>query len=146
MKRNFLIRDAIIIDSSYICADVHNDFDLRGINIYLGNERVLFIFERNIDSGVSAGPANFILDVTGVTFLSMVTGALGFASVDVVEIGYKNPDDFDHDWLVPESKAKNDDHLFIRLVGDNFIRVHGSRASVSLAPSEITKLARLGSE
>lgn len=135
MKRNFVIRDAVAVDASEMYADLHNDFDLSEVSIFFGNRQVVLRFERYAGASSKTSPESVILEVSDVDFLSVSADALGVMNRDVVEIGYKSPGDFDHDWLITEGKSEEEDHLFIRLTGDGFIRVHGDAAMVSVGAS-----------
>lgn len=138
MNKNFVIRDAVTVEVGGVSADLHNDFDLRDVSIFFGDGRVLFRFERYVDARSAIGPKDVTLEISGVDFLSVSAGDFGLENRTVVEMGYKSPSDFDHDWLAPENKAVGEDHLFIRLVGDGFIRVHGGAASVSFISSAMS--------
>ena len=52
----------------------------------------------------------------------------GYFQVD--EMGYKNPDDFGHDWLLTESQSNYSDHFLFWFVGGQSIRLFASRAEV----------------
>lgn len=127
MERNFLIRDAVavVFDNEYF--DLHNDFDFVEVRVFFGEKKVSFCFNRHDGEGV------FFLNVLGVSHFSMSAIYSALGDRDVVEIGYKGPDDFDHDWLVSEEHSSLEDHLFIRLSGDDFIRVYGHSAKASMA-------------
>ena len=126
MEKNFVVRDAVavVVDGQYF--DLHNEFDLCEIKALLGEGRVILRFQR---SG-SAYHTQMFLDISEVSYFSLNSPASALHSRDVIEIGYKNPDDFDHDWLLPEANASPEDHLFIRLSSDDFIRIHGSQAQM----------------
>jgi hypothetical protein len=52
---------------------------------------------------------------------------------DFEELGYKNPDDMDIDWLLQEQESSPDDHLVFTFSGGAFFRVHSQYAEVTLA-------------
>ena len=54
----------------------------------------------------------------------MSPGAIAQVSHEISELGYKEPLDFDHDWILSEDQASSADHFFLRLGGDEFIRLH----------------------
>lgn len=55
----------------------------------------------------------------------MSAGVLKNMIRDISELGYKESGNFDHDWLMSEGQKSETDHFFIRLAGDEFIRIHG---------------------
>lgn len=46
------------------------------------------------------------------------------------DMGYKSPGDRDDEWLLDEQQSTPDDHLFFRLEGGDFIRVHCQHADI----------------
>jgi len=68
-----------------------------------------------------------VLDVNGVDRLELSDGVALGAVCDLEEIGFKNPDDNDLDWLVSESHATGEDHLVFSFGSKEYVRVHGER-------------------
>lgn len=46
------------------------------------------------------------------------------------EIGYKTPEDRDDKWLMNEQQATHNDHLFFRMDGGEYIRIHCQNADL----------------
>ncbi len=107
--------------------DVHNLYDFVGVNI--GRNRVLSVsFTPNPEYGKGMPP--LMLKFTAVDYLEFSEG-LGTKTIfGIEEFGYKAPGDREDEWLETEKHAKAEDHLFMRLVGDEFIRVHAERATL----------------
>jgi hypothetical protein len=89
---------------------------------------VVLIQISNAAPAVSAGRVE--LRFLDVDFVRLSEGALTASNSEIGEMGYKNPTDFDHDWLIGEDEASAADHFFLRLGNDEFIRVH-SRSVVA---------------
>lgn len=128
MEKDFLILDAVAIQIGSDYCDLHNDFDLSSLRVDFA-DRTLHLWFSPAPTNSSATPnKNVSLSFYDIDYLSVSSALLARMTQDVVEIGYKNPDDFDHDWLIRESQATSADHLFIRFSGDEFIRVHSKVA------------------
>jgi hypothetical protein len=76
-----------------------------------------------VDQGSEGRP--LVLDIEGVDRLELSAGVTLGAVCDLDEIGFKNPDDDDLDWLVSESHATSSDHLVFSFGPKEHIRVHG---------------------
>ena len=110
--------------------DLHNLYDFDQISIG-GNLRVQISFTPNVQHGKGHRP--IVLDFEAVDYLEL-SEQFGVRPISLLEeIGYKNPEDHDHEWLMSERQAMGTDHLFFRLGGDEFIRIHGRQARLRLA-------------
>lgn len=103
---------------------------------------LLIAFEPNAEHGADCQP--LALEFSEVDFLEVSDeiGAKGIRDID--ELGYKEPTDRDDEWLMSEEQASSRDHLFIRLIGGHFIRVHAKRAA--LTERNATRLQPLSRE
>jgi hypothetical protein len=128
MTKNFRVADAVAIEVGDIYADLHNDFDLRSLEIDFAEKAVRLVFARAVDARGSYSCSRLTLTFVGVDYLNASPGAIAVMGRDVSEIGYKEPLDFDYDWLMGESQASPADHFFLRFAGDEFIRLHGASA------------------
>lgn len=131
MKKNFAVIDAVAIQDENGYHDIHNYFDLSGLVVSFIDREVKVRFDR-CDDGSVATVGGLILQFSNVDYLDISPGVFMTMVRDVVEFGYKSPNDFDHDWLKSEIQADATDHFFIRLSGDEFIRVHGKTAATIL--------------
>lgn len=124
VERNFLVgqsNELVVGDRTF---DIHNSYDFGGIAIASGGcVRLWFTPNQEHGRGVSA----FVLDVTGVDRLELSEGVALGAVRDLEEVGFKNPDDNDLDWLVSEVHASRGDHLLFSFGSKEYIRVHGER-------------------
>lgn len=126
MDRNFSVADAVGIQVSGSYFDLHNDFYLCELTVTLIDRNVCLQFNRRDDSGDSADEQVLLLKFIDVDYLDVSPGVLRMMICDIVELGYKKASDFDHDWLMSEHQAVAADHFFLRLSGDEFIRIHGN--------------------
>lgn len=69
-----------------------------------------------------------MLQFLDVDWIQLSPRALSAGGGDVLELGYKGPSDADHDWWLREAQASPDAHLFLRLAGDESVRLHARRA------------------
>lgn len=128
MIRNFRIVDAVAIQVGSVFADLHNHFDLSSLDIDFAAKTVRILFTRTIDAQNYSSCRRLALDFADVDYLCVHLGKGGDVWSNVEEMGYKEPSDFNHDWLMNDAKAGVAEHFFLRLADDRFVRVHGSTA------------------
>ena len=105
--------------------DLHNSYDFDQITVG-SNRRVQISFTPNVQHGKGQRP--IVLEFETVDYLEL-SEQFGVRPISLLEeIGYKSPEDHDHEWLMGERQAAETDHLFFRLGGDDFIRIHSRRA------------------
>lgn len=125
MIKNFKIMDAIALSFEDNYFDLHNDFEITQLRM---NERDLII---NFSS-LNGSEKNKSIEIIFHEFSYFESDV--FPLVDrclfVSEIGYKNPDDMDCDWLLDEKSSTTGDHLFFRFDADNFLRIFARNAEV----------------
>jgi hypothetical protein len=129
MEKNFEIGQSNEVLAGGKVYDLHNLYDLSEVRI--GRSRDVWIsFEANAEHG--QGQPRLVLTFAGVDYLEFSPrfGARPVRNVD--EMGYKNPDDRQDEWLLTEQQATRADHLFLRLGGGDFIRVHSQRACLEV--------------
>lgn len=138
LTKNFCVVDAVAIEVGRIYADLHNDFELRSLEIDFTLKVFRLVFVRAVGDRGPNSCSRLTLTFTGVDYMSVSPGAIAAIACGITEIGYKGSLDFDHDWLMSESQASSADHFFLRLTGDEFIRLHGAS---SLARYEVLPIA-----
>ncbi len=108
--------------------DLQNLYNFVGL-VLKGKERQLqILFEPNLDSGNKGSSVSLVFDEIDYLELSPNFGSRVITGLD--EMGYKSPDDRDDEWLLSEQQSTLDDHLFVRLDGADFIRVHCKHADI----------------
>ncbi|MEI5638311.1 MULTISPECIES: hypothetical protein [unclassified Pseudoalteromonas] len=126
MDKNFTVGQSNELVVNDIFYDLHNVYQLKDLT-FDGNElRILF----ELDGKELELPKQLVLVFDGVTFLQFSDEINPKRFWAVEEMGYKSFDDFDDDWLATEQQSEFKDHLFIRLVGNGFIRVYSKHAKL----------------
>jgi len=129
MDRNFTVEQEIELQVGEEWFDLKNVYFFHSVALDAASGRVRLIFEGHSDSGQP--------DVVGkkvaVCFdqLTYFTFSEGFASkvnTELSRIGFKNPTDFDDDWLLSDEQSDAGDHLLFCLSNDEFIRAHANKA------------------
>lgn len=125
MKKNFTIPDSasIQIDQNYI--DLHNWFFFQSAELEFPKKCFSIVFRETIGKRFAR------IDFINVKHLSLKVNSSFELNQIISEIGYKEKNNFDHDWLTDENKSRTSDHFFIRLVDDNYIRVYSEDAIAS---------------
>ncbi len=72
-----------------------------------------------------------VLSCFGVHHLEISDGVLAGKAGELEEIGFKEPDDNDLNWLVDEEKASKTFHIVFAFQNDEYIRVGSETAYFS---------------
>ncbi len=132
MERNFTIEQAVSVNYEDQCFDLHNCYDFKEFCFEVLTKTVLLKFELNNGVANSNNMARLIcLKFSSVDYFELSPQFVNGVNQNLSEIGYKNPDDTDYDWLINESKSTRLDHIFFRLANDEYIRLHSRWAVVS---------------
>lgn len=129
MLKNFVVADSVGIKVGVQYVDLHNDYDFAQVRLSAREAMIEIEFKLRSDQGASSLPDSIVLQFRNVDWFQTSHGVAGRANSDLVEIGYKNAGDTDHDWLIREEQAAPGSHLFFRLPGDEFIRIHARNVS-----------------
>lgn len=122
-QSNELIQDGRVYD-------LHNFYRFSGFFYEVKGKRLQIRFDRI--SGKFQGASSIVLLFLEVNYLELSPN-FGEKEIDGIdEIGYKSPTDRDDEWLLGESQANIDDHLFLRLDEGYFIRVHSKYAELNV--------------
>ena len=123
MKKSFEIgkggNEVIKAGKAY---DLHNLYDFVGIVLKTKDRHLQLLFTPNAEYGENEPP--ILLNFEDVDYLEFSPnfGMRTFSGLE--EMGYKKHGDRDYDWLMDEQQATSDDHLFFRMDGDEFVRLH----------------------
>jgi hypothetical protein len=131
MRKNFEIGLSIELVQGGRVYDLHNCYYFSGIVI--GSEQSVEIaFDPDRVHGIESPP--LIIRFDAVDYLELSPGFGVRDTRDLDEVGYKNPDDRDDEWLQSEFQSDRGDHLFFRVGSDDFIRIHSQRACLFTQP------------
>ncbi|MCK9812647.1 hypothetical protein M1B35_00420 [Pseudomonas sp. MAFF 302046] len=112
MEKNFFLASNVSIQRGDQQYDLHNYFDLSGIAVDFF-ERSVILTLKSIESACADSLfKRLVITFLEVDYLDVSPGTLKGMVFEVAELGYKPADDFDHDWLVMESKSTKEDHFF----------------------------------
>lgn len=129
MLKDFVVEDdsvGILTQRKHV--DLHNEFGLEHIHFSLQENMVELGFTRTFFGPTALQTTKLLLQFIEVDWIQISPRILS-SKGEVVEIGYKEPSDTNHDWLLTEQQASPEAHFFLRLLGDDeFIRVHARRA------------------
>ncbi len=128
MNKNFEIGQSNEIIKSGKVYDLHNSYDFVGIVLKTSVRKLEVLFEPNSEYGNNELPILLCFEEIDYLEFSPNFGASAVSGLD--EMGYKNPDEPDDEWLMSENQSTSNDHLFFRLDGGGFIRVHCKKANL----------------
>jgi hypothetical protein len=128
MEKKFSIGQSNEIIKDDKIFDLHNSYEFIGIVLKSKERYFQILFEPSPEYGKGKLPVSLHFDAIDYLEFSPNFGTRLIYGLD--EIGYKNPDDRDEEWLLSEQQSTHDDHLFFRLDGGDFIRVHCQHADI----------------
>lgn len=134
MKKNFEIGQSNEIIKADEIFDLHNLYDFVGIFLKGDSRQLRILFEPNLEHATDEPPLSFNFEAIDYLEFSPNFGAKIISGLD--ELGYKNPKDRNIEWLIDEKHSTPEDHLFFRMDGGDFIRVHCQNINLV----EVTKL------
>lgn len=129
MEKNFIINNGaneVIVEHEMY--DLHNVYDFSGVLLEPKDQYLQLSFSPILEFGRGKIPLSIIF--RKITFLEFSSGfgTRKFSGLD--EVGYKSPEDTDYDWLMNEEQSCENDHLFFRMDGDEYIRVYAEYADL----------------
>ena len=133
MDKNFSIDNAVSIDADDYLCDLHNFYDFTEIRIEASTESVSILFTLNSqfeENGLMQKEVS--IKFSGVEYFELSPNFVSKFTRNLEEIGYKNANDKDVDWLINEDKSEKTDHLFFRFETDEFIRIYSKMALCSV--------------
>lgn len=122
MIRNFILTDAVTLDWDDKWFDLHNTFDVYDLT-HSFTEKTLSITFVGLPEFMGCAPL-VTLAFFGIRRFYCSSEVLNLAEPTLAEMGFKNPDDFDHDWLLEEKMATTQDDFFLRFDKDEFLRIY----------------------
>lgn len=124
MKKNFIVDQAIYVNIKNNCYDLHNDYAFIACNFAPSKSLIYLTWLRLDRKWVKASYPNKIVIVFHDILFFYISNALMTEKVTTIqEIGYKDPDDKDLDWLNDERNFTANSQIIFRFENDEFIRV-----------------------
>lgn len=128
MKKSFEIGQSNEVIKAGKIYDLHSQYDFIGVVLKAKDRRLQILFEPNPEYG--KGQLPIWLSFEEIDYLEFSPNFGTRVVSGLSEMGYKNPEDRDDEWLMDEQQATCDEHLFFRLDGGDFIRVHCQYANL----------------
>ncbi|MCB1034695.1 MAG: hypothetical protein KDD47_12760 [Acidobacteria bacterium] len=133
MRKNFKVGQGDELICGGKVFDLHNKYDVSLLAVEADGDLQLRFVPNSVHG---LGGKALALAFTGVDYLEMCLGFGGEpASLDLEEVGYKEPSDRDVSWLQTEDQSDSLDHLFLRFQGEHFLRIHSEEAFLSDLPT-----------
>lgn len=130
MTKNFDIKQMIEIrDREQRVHDIHNNYDFKEVKLNsVAEARLEICFDKTEGDWVSeSDPEKITFVFEGVKYLEFSKGFFTEETTTVDEMGYKDPEDFDYDWLMDEEHFTGGQHFVFRFVYDEHIRIFAER-------------------
>ncbi len=125
MKKNFRIGQSNELIQQGIVYDLHNMYDFVKLVFTLKSRNLQLLFEP-CEEYKDLQAVRLIFEQVDYLVLSPDFFIREVTCLD--EVGYKSPGDHDDEWLMNEQQATCSDHLFFRMLGGNYIRIHSQHA------------------
>jgi hypothetical protein len=133
MTKNFIIDKAIylLFNSKYY--DLHNHYLLECIILNPLEKKIKLSWVKRNKSLISS-ENDIIIEMifTGASYFQLSSNFISNSINTIQEIGYKDPQDFDLDWLNYEIHFHEKQHIFLRFEDDEFIRIYAENIEVVL--------------
>ena len=134
MKKNFIVDKGVYLLNQDNCYDLHNNYHFHQCTIIPNKATIILIWLRLDKEWVQDNqPKEVVINFKNVSFFVISDNIFNDRIVQIQEIGYKDPDDKDLDWLNNESFFLEDSHIIFRFENDEFMRIHAEYAEVKEA-------------
>ncbi len=138
--KNFVIENGVEVAlEGAPLIDLHNDFEFVGMIADVRSDRIELIFrsldERELDMEVS-------LIFTKLEHVSVDNGVFVGQSGLVDEIGYKEAEDDDMDWLLPERGYREGAHFVVGFEKEQNLRIASEDMTAEVRPLKPSRLPR----
>ena len=128
MKKGFEIGQSNEIIKTGKIYDLHNIYEFIGVFLNAKKRRLRLLFEPRTEYRKHQLSITLSFEEIDYLEFSANFGSRVISGLD--EIGYKTPEDRDDKWLINEQQATPNDHLFFRMDGGEFIRIHCQNADL----------------
>lgn len=129
--KNFVVDQGIALKGEGYYHDLHNLFDVVKLELDIKNNQGSLWLSQVTEEGQSKESSKVIRIVfVTISYVEVSRGITQDASVNLEEIGYKNPGDDDLDWLIPDENASENDHLIFRFGNDEYLRIFCEKVEI----------------
>ncbi len=128
MNKNFKLGQSNEIIKSDKVYDLHNLYRFKELFLKAQDWQLTLLFEPILEYREKQPPVSLIFTKIDYLEFSPGFGCKPISGLD--EVGYKSPEDRDDIWLMSEEQATNNDHLYFRMDGGEFIRLHCQNADL----------------
>jgi hypothetical protein len=132
MKKTFSIPSSIEIAYEGCNHDLHNCYSFSQLEFYCKGKSLRIHFDADAAYVKNTSPKSIIIQFDMVDYFQISPDFVNQITPDFEELGYKNPDDMDIDWLLQEEESSPDDHLMFAFSGGAYLRVHSQYADITL--------------
>ncbi len=134
MKKNFTIDKGVyLISEDQVIYDLHNNYTFSHLNILPNQSTVVLIWVRFDGDWVQQNqPVAIVLNFLNINHFEVSDGFIINRSEILQELGYKQQEDRDINWLSREIHFNVKAHLLFRFENDEFIRIHAEKVEMIL--------------
>ena len=124
MKKNFIVDQGVYIKIKNNCYDLHNNYDFISCK-FEPFKSIIYLTWLKLDTkwGNLSDPSKIVIVFHNILSFSMSNAFMTEKVTTIQEIGYKDPDDKDLDWLNGEEYFNPNSQIIFRFENDEFIRV-----------------------
>ena len=134
MKKNFIVDQGVYINIKNHCYDLHNNYEFIGCNIAPFKSIIYLTWIKLDRKWVKQSDPNKIDIVFHDILTFSISNTFMTEKVSTIqEIGYKDPDDKDLNWLNSEEHISQTYQIIFRFENDEFIRVGAEVAEVKVS-------------
>jgi hypothetical protein len=133
MDKNYLIDQTNAVSCEGYCIDLHNYYDFIKLDFEVETKSLFLSFILNSAYRITDQKVdNITLKFTNVNYFEISSEFVTHINHSLCEVGYKNPDDQDLDWLLDERESNDSDHIVFRFANDQYIRLHSLHSECHL--------------
>lgn len=133
MQKSFVLGQSNEVIKEGKLYDLHNFYLLESLSFQAREGRLKIAFAPLSDMDGPVPPVSLVFKSVDHLEMSCTFGQTQGA-MGLEEMGYKSPGDVDDEWLLREEQSGPNDHLFLRLEKNAFIRVHSQFADLEEPP------------
>ena len=131
MERDFRVEQEIELHVGESWFDLKNVYFFHSFILDADSGDVRLVFEGHPESGrPELVGKKLSVNFGQVSYFKFSQYFVQKVNTELLRIGFKNPLDFDTDWLLSDEQSNCNDHLLFCLGNDEFIRIYADKAEV----------------